>query len=255
MAMEKAQSEGSGQEAAGHAWLYRHMQEWLIEGWRSTPYATSRGYSKRDDSGIANPLENGFAFHHSLGVPYLAATGLKGALRAYWEQWHSAEGKEQFTGRLFGKNGVAGVAFFDMLPTTPPTLGPEVMTPHYGDWYAASGADIAANAPGDWMSPIPIPFLAVETGATFQIAVAPRTAGDPDWPRHLQCMRDVLGDALSVVGLGAKTAVGYGRFKLSDGRRETAPSPGAPKAHPRAGQGSYLPGGPDAARRNAALVA
>jgi CRISPR/Cas system CMR subunit Cmr6 (Cas7 group RAMP superfamily) len=46
--------------------------------------------------------------------------------------------------------------------TAPPELVPEVMTPHYGDWYATSGAAIAENAPGDWMSPTPIPFLAVE---------------------------------------------------------------------------------------------
>jgi CRISPR-associated protein Cmr6 len=181
-------------------------------------------------TGIANPLENGFAFHHTLGVPYLPASGLKGALRAYWEQWHQVEGCDwdDLTERLFGKRGAGSVIFLDMLPMKPPMLVPEVMTPHYDKWYAASGAAIAENAPGDWMSPNPIPFLAVEAGAIFQIAVAPRTPGDRAWTEHLKHLNAILGDALSFVGLGAKTAVGYGRFEIDDGNTVTAaPSPSA----------------------------
>jgi CRISPR-associated protein Cmr6 len=203
-------------------------------------------------TGIANPLENGFAFHHTLGVPYLAATGLKGALLAYWEQWHVAGDEQQhrlLTARLFGEKGVGSVVFLDMLPTKPPTLVSEVMTPHYREWYAASrAADIAANAPGDWMSPTPIPFLAVEAGATFQLAIAPRTAGDPEWPGHRQCIANILADALGGVGLGAKTAVGYGRFELSDGKSEaqavSAPRPvqNRPRGSRAGGAAAYQAG-------------
>jgi CRISPR-associated protein Cmr6 len=198
-------------------------------------------------TGIANPLENGFAFHHSLGVPYLPATGLKGALRAYWEQWHQVGNKDALTERLFGKRGAGSVVFFDMLPTAPPELVPEVMTPHYGAWYAATGAAIAENAPGDWMSPTPIPFLAVEAGAMFQIAIAPRRKGDQDWPEHKRHLEDILHGALGTTGAGAKTAVGYGRFALcgDDGAEagvrasgQTAASPGARASPARAKGGA-----------------
>jgi CRISPR-associated protein Cmr5 len=53
MAMEKAQSKGDGQEARGHAWVYRHMQEWLLKGWASTPYARFR-----DDTIGADPKDD-----------------------------------------------------------------------------------------------------------------------------------------------------------------------------------------------------
>jgi CRISPR-associated protein Cmr5 len=63
MAMEKAQSQGDGQEAAGHAWLYRHMQEWLIVGWSSTPYASVRGFAtardpKKDPAALLQAIVN-----------------------------------------------------------------------------------------------------------------------------------------------------------------------------------------------------
>lgn len=45
MAMEKAQSKGD----AGHAWLYRHMQEWLVKGWLNSPYASARAYATDED--------------------------------------------------------------------------------------------------------------------------------------------------------------------------------------------------------------
>jgi CRISPR-associated protein Cmr6 len=171
-------------------------------------------------TGIANPLENGFAFHHALGAPYLAATGLKGALRACWEQWHpEAVEDETIATRLFGRPGAGGVVFFDMLPMKPPTLAPEVMTPHYGAWYGAREAEVAEKAPGDWMSPTPIPFLAVEAGAVFQIGAAPRTAGDRRWPENRARIETILRGAdgrpgAMDIGLGAKTAVGHGRFRL-----------------------------------------
>jgi CRISPR-associated protein Cmr6 len=174
-------------------------------------------------TGISNPLENGFAFHHALGVPYLAATGLKGALRACWEQWHPAAAKDEtIATRLFGKPGAGGVVFFDMLPTKPPALVPEVMTPHYGAWYGAREAEIAENAPGDWMSPTPIPFLAVEAGAVFQIGAAPRTAGDRRWSENRAHIETILRGAddrpgALNIGLGAKTAVGHGGFRMFPG--------------------------------------
>lgn len=175
--------------------------------WRAT--ATSRFIT---GTGIANPLENGFVWHHSFGCPYLPASGLKGALGAYWRQW---DGNDiACAKRLFGEAAQAGAAMvFDMIPFSGVRLCAEVMTPHYGPWYQKG------EIPGDWHDPVPIPFLAVEAGAVFQIAVAPRVGGNaqpPAWRDDLNLLRRRLSEKLEWTGLGAKTAVGYGRFKLGE---------------------------------------
>lgn len=165
-------------------------------------------------TGIANPLENGFAFHHTLGVPYLTASGLKGGLKSYWDHW---SGDNTGSIEMLGTALSAGsVIFFDMLPVEPVTLVPEVMTPHYGEWYQKG----KEAPPGDWMSPTPIPFIAVEAGAYFQIAVAPRKFGDPAWQANREKLKGILKETLDITGLGAKTAVGYGRFELYDSLKD-----------------------------------
>ncbi len=173
-------------------------------------------------TGIANPLENGFVFHPTLGLPYLPASGLKGAVKAFWTQWHLAAADAQ-TKRIFGEGSGAGSAiFFDMLPVGPVHLAAEVMTPHYGPWYQNG------EAPGDWHSPTPIPFIAVEEGAEFQISFAPRVKAIPqtsEWTTDCAALEDVVKSALCFTGLGAKTAVGYGRFALTAPGNLAAPQP------------------------------
>lgn len=65
------------------------------------------------------------------------------------------------------------------------------------------------NPPGDWMAPIPIPFLVTEAHAAFVFSLLPRV------PNHRDAVAPVwswLLKALQFAGAGAKTAVGYGRF-------------------------------------------
>lgn len=165
-------------------------------------------------TGLANPLENGFAWHHTGSFPYLPASGLKGALRSFWTQWTEDPGLQEnatsWLGKQDGGTAAGTLIIFDMVPVDFTPLAEEVMTPHYGEWYQARDDQAATNAPGDWMDPVPIPFLAVEAGARFQIAMAPRGREEPDW----QVIRKGVSDALTWIGLGAKTAVGYGRFEL-----------------------------------------
>ena len=160
-------------------------------------------------TGIANPLENGFVFHPTLAAPYLPASGLKGAVKAFWTQWQLPAPDAQ-TLRIFGEDDQVGTAvFFDMLPLAPVKLVAEIITPHYGPWYQNG------DAPGDWHSPKPIPFIAMETGATFQISIAPRgrpVSCSAEWATDVVALKAAIGDALMFTGAGAKTAVGYGRF-------------------------------------------
>ncbi len=153
--------------------------------------------------GRQHPVENGFLWHHTLGVPYLPGSSVKGMVRAWAEHWEETE--EENRQRIVGSQSRAGeVTFFDALPTQPVSLKADVLTPHYGDYYHGS------KLPGDWISPVPILFLVVGEGNSFRFAVAPRS----DRARtHCEMACDWLQSALEWIGAGAKTAVGYGRFE------------------------------------------
>jgi len=172
--------------------------------------------------GREHPVENGFIWHPPLGVPCLPGSSVKGLVRAWleggWSQdtvdpsaFHRIFGSglranPRQHGPLEGASPQAGsVIFLDAIPTAPIQLKPDVMTPHYGDYYAKGGP------PADWLTPNPIPFLTVAIDQPFQFALAPRKPGGQE---RSDCglAAQWLKVALHGIGAGAKTAVGYGRF-------------------------------------------
>ena len=165
--------------------------------------------------GRAHPVENGFAWHYTLGVPYLPGSSVKGMVRAWVTRWKEVKEAIRILGPSPPVSGVAPeprvgtVVFPDALPAVPVELGADVMTPHYGDYYQNG------DAPGDWMSPTPIPFLVVREGTTFRFAVAPRQPGEKSYE---DCATACawLKEALEWIGAGAKTAVGYGRMRVDE---------------------------------------
>jgi len=194
-------------------------------------------------TGISHPVENGFTFHPTLGLPYLPASGVKGLLRAWVEVWMAHDSEAQKTALIedwFGYSGsssgpdaegsAGALIFFDALPTGSTSMKCDIMTPHMGGWYE-KGEDLNAQnfakvAPGDWHSPVPVPFLVVCAGVKFQWAVAPRLTGDApvDSARRASAAKalQALKDALEWVGAGAKTAVGYGRMVDTKAEEEQA---------------------------------
>ena len=184
--------------------------------------------------GISHPVENGFAWHHTLGVPFLAATGIKGLLRGwteYWRDFDNEEARQATIARCFGASAgdddssAGNLIFFDALPIERVHLAADVMTPHMGKWYE-QGHDIhgpqdyATKAPADWYSPVPVPFLVVKKAA-FRFMIAPRLIGDEatDTQARIDALDAIqqLEQALEWLGAGAKTAAGYGRME----RRKT----------------------------------
>jgi CRISPR-associated protein Cmr6 len=166
--------------------------------------------------GIEHPIENGFAWHHSLGTPLLTGSSIKGMLRAFLKTWCVDERARQVLGRIFGppsnnaEHDAGSVIFFDAIPIDPVTLKADVMTPHYAPYY---DDDDGNTPPGDWHSPKPIPFLTVAEDAQFLFSVIPRTSSEQD-KKDCDDVLAWLSDALETVGAGAKTAIGYGRFKM-----------------------------------------
>lgn len=185
-------------------------------------------------SGLSHPVENGFTFHPTLGVPYLPASGVKGVLRAWVEVWSDLPEDERqrriahWFGAAKGTEGLpedqqeqaGALIFFDALPLDWIDLRCDILTPHMGKWYEKGGsltqADFAQAAPGDWYSPVPSPFLVVDRGASFLFGIAPRCTGDA---QQDALAREAAGEAMETlllalewVGYGAKTAAGYGRL-------------------------------------------
>ena len=77
------------------------------------------------------------------------------------------------------------------------------MTPHYAGW-------TETEPPGDWRSPTPIPFLVTAAETPFLFGIIP--CGDVS-DDDLNEVESWMCLALAWSGGGAKTAVGYGRFR------------------------------------------
>jgi len=192
-------------------------------------------------TGLSHPVENGFTFHPTSGLPYLPASGVKGLLRAWVEVWlehASAQERDTHIHDWFGtpsdtpadQASAGSLIFFDALPAGITSMACDIMTPHMGQWYE-KGDEINDNnfarvAPGDWHSPVPVPFLVVSKGVKFQFAIAPRLTGqsaaDASARQNVTLAMKELQNALEWVGAGAKTAVGYGRMVDTTAEQERA---------------------------------
>lgn len=153
--------------------------------------------------GRSHPVENGFAWHPTLGTPYLPGSSIKGLVRA-WAALDSDGSSDGDVTRLLGNRRTVGsLRFLDAVPVAPVQLQADVMTPHFVGW-------AEEEPPGDWLSPTPIPFLTTAAGTPFLFGIVPcRVAGNDDLTTGSSWLRA----ALSWTGAGAKTAVGYGRFR------------------------------------------
>jgi CRISPR-associated protein Cmr6 len=182
-------------------------------------------------TGLSHPVENGFTFHPTTGMPYLPASGVKGLLRGWTEVWAGLSDDERrarvalWFGAVKDKDGqgqdeAGALVFFDAVPADRVTLGCDVLTPHMGGWYEQgdrlSERNFASVAPGDWHSPVPSPFLVLEKGAKLQFGIAPRLTGEAAHDAHARAAVGLalaaLKAALEWIGAGAKTAAGYGRL-------------------------------------------
>ena len=178
--------------------------------------------------GNPHPVENGFAWHPTLGVPYLTGAAVKGLVRSYFENNYLDNDKEKLLWQWFGSNNKdpkehteeypakgGALIFFDAIPVQPVTLGVDIMTPHMGDWYAkgATEPNQANTLPADWHDPVPVSFL-VAKDITLLFSFALRSNAPDKDKIKLKDVAYVLEQALQYAGAGAKTATGYGAFEV-----------------------------------------
>jgi len=160
--------------------------------------------------GRNHPVENGFAWHQILGTPYLPGSSVKGVVRSWQRVWKEED--EERSNRIFGPRGsdisrVGSVIFLDAIPAGQTKLKADVMTPHYGPYYQGD------EPPADWFSPVPVPFLVVDSKQDFLFGLIPRRPTDEIDKNDCRKAAEWLKEALSYIGAGAKTAAGYGRFE------------------------------------------
>ncbi|MCS6904877.1 MAG: type III-B CRISPR module RAMP protein Cmr6 [Bacteroidia bacterium] len=186
--------------------------------------------------GNESVYETSITFHPVYGFPYIPGQALKGSLRSFIivERFGASE-KEAFRNEcftfLFGKLGEEGVkqkdiargalCFFEALPLENITLQLDIMNPHYSEYYTGN------KPPADYLSPVPILFLSVKAGATFEAfitiakqlfhrispALLSQLYEDPQRKGEVNLeslLKYWLEQALGYGGIGAKTAIGYG---------------------------------------------
>lgn len=122
------------------------------------------------------------------------------------------------------ENQKGAISFLPAYPVNEARVVVDLTNVHYLDYYRTGRQEDLSNE-----RPQPNPFPAVEAGAQFAFCLA--LNGINNDAALLDCARRWLEEALTVSGLGAKTASGYGWFSLrpdilekmlDDERREAA---------------------------------
>ncbi|MBA3532225.1 MAG: type III-B CRISPR module RAMP protein Cmr6 [Ardenticatenales bacterium] len=163
--------------------------------------------------GGTSVLETAMTLHRIYGLPLIPGSAIKGMARAYAELVGDEDTSQIET--VFGpppgskekKLRAGEVIFLDAVPLPPLCLEVDVMNPHYGEWYLKKHP-----APGDYLSPVPVAFLTVARGTRFRFAVAARRSGQGE---QVEKAAEWVKKGLEEMGIGAKTAAGYGFFQGS----------------------------------------
>ncbi|WP_060635805.1 type III-B CRISPR module RAMP protein Cmr6 [Pyrinomonas methylaliphatogenes] len=185
---------------------YRNRWDRMLDALRTQNYIVQK-FTLRAASrvivglGAESVLETSIRLHRIYGFPIIPGSALKGVTK---------EGKNESDPvfvDIFGKSppeSQAGkVIFFDAIPANPAnlTLELDVMNPHYAPYYQG------VAPPADYHNPVPVFFLTIGPGSEFLFAVASRE-------KHLaERAREWLIEALTEIGIGAKTVAGYGLWE------------------------------------------
>ena len=163
--------------------------------------------------GSEHVQETNMTLHHIYGIPYIPGSAVKGVLRHWWleKDFSDKNGKiseekalkDSVFLSIFGSQEQRGeVQFLDAYPEEV-QYATDIMNPHYPYYYEGS------EPPTDHQNPRPINFLTVEK-TTFRFVFLAKEQ------EHLDHLTVRFQKALEIKGVGAKTAVGYGYFRIED---------------------------------------
>lgn len=183
-------------------------------------------------------LEFGITLHPVTGLPYIPGSALKGLCRNYLlllmaeqkgitveqkqldalDEELCLETNESDNAKLyrwlFGTQSEAGqCVFFDAVLKEIPNKGSlfelDVMTPHFRQYYESGGK----KPPHDADNPNPITYIAVKANLEFEFAMGYRHNASLKRRKILELGAEFFQQALELMGVGAKTAAGYGIFE------------------------------------------
>lgn len=202
--------------------------------------------------GNSHPLENGLLWHPTLGVPYFQGSTVKGLAKALMEKWGADpklikrwfgsvsllttpnfDDKSEAFNQKFNisltenlkktldEQTTGAFIFTDAIPIEQVMIKQTMVTPHYGKWYEKGDNTPTASdtLPGDWHSPVPVEFMVVEN-AVMQFSVLPRL-GAKVADGELEQISNVITLALEHLGIGGKTATGFGRMHIATKQQNT----------------------------------
>lgn len=173
------------------------------------------GYSHDIEDKDAKGYRLGFYFDHTTGLPIIPGSSIKGLLRAYFEKKNyfdyilSQEGiKKEIDNKLVVDRIFEGVEDGKNLPFHKRDI--------FLDAYPCSrdklmGSDYITPHKDPLMNPIPIKFLKVLPKVSFRFNFILRDDIYLSADEKLRIFKRIILD----VGIGAKTNVGYGKFKES----------------------------------------
>lgn len=203
-----------------------------------TPFKAKLSWRLAINLGAASIYETSISFHRNYSVPIIPGSAVKGVTRAWAfsekiredipkieiekikkkiditeeDALYTAERSRDINDTInklliFGTQKQEGkVIFFDGLPiidTDSDFIVLDIMNAHYGDYYQDKDGTVI---PGDWMDPVPVFFLVVEK-IHYQFTLA-------SMKEYLvKRALELLKEAIRKIGIGAKTASGYGYFE------------------------------------------
>jgi len=160
--------------------------------------------------GTNDILEGGITLHPVYGFPVVPATSLKGVSRAYahWVLERPEQELDVMLGKVDEEQSRCGdLVFLEAAPAVPPVIEQDVINPIFGAYYRDSSA---STPPANYLAPQPIFFLALGAASVYHFGVA-SVSGDP---RAAEQGAKWLRGALTDLGVGAKTAAGYGYWEI-----------------------------------------
>ena len=182
--------------------------------------------------GNSHPIENGFIFDRACGTPYLPGAAIKGICRA----WARICQQKELANRLMGlekdtkadagdnESSMGELIFLDGYPTMWPELEVDVICNHHPLFYRTpcdkrryNGNPANGPSAMDIESPLPVFHLALKENCQFSIRIVPNLEIAGAAQRHqsnLEQISGLLAEALAYLGIGARTAVGYGTMSI-----------------------------------------
>lgn len=149
-------------------------------------------------SGIPSAYEVGIYLNRNYGLPVIPGQSIKGSFKAFLDEI------DENDLIFFGNNeNSSEIFFFDAVPEKY-KLGIDILNPHFKEYY------LSENVPNDVYQPVPINFISVFEGTYVFRYVIVSEKNDDNKNKKIS---EYFEEFLTIYGIGAKTSMGYGRFK------------------------------------------